>query len=44
MCQNPKVDFLNQKQMVEYAILPLVSKTMEQHVIIALDSHVITFF
>jgi hypothetical protein len=37
MHQNPKVVFPNQKQMVEYAIPSLVSKTMEQHVITTLD-------
>jgi len=38
--------FMNHKQMVQHAILSLVVKTMEQYVILTLDSCVIaiTFF
>jgi hypothetical protein len=42
MHQNPWIVFLNHKQMVRHAILSLVAKTMEQYVIPALDSCVIT--
>jgi hypothetical protein len=42
MCQNPQVVFLSRKQIVQHAIPSLVAKTMEQFVIITLDSCVTT--
>jgi hypothetical protein len=44
MCKNPRVVFLNRKQMVQHVIPSLVVKTMEQYVIIVLDSCVSTTF
>jgi hypothetical protein len=41
MCQNPIVMFPNQKQMVQHTIPSLVAKTMDQYVMLALDSCVI---
>jgi hypothetical protein len=42
MCQNPQVVFLSHKQIVQHAIPSLVAKTMEQSVILTLDSCVTT--
>lgn len=42
MCQNPRIVFPNQKQMVQHTILSLVVKTMDHYVMPALDSCVIT--
>jgi hypothetical protein len=42
MCQNPQIVFLNHKQIVQHAIPSLVAKTMEQSIILALDSCVTT--
>jgi hypothetical protein len=42
MRYNPQVVFMNREQMIQHAILSLVAKTMEQYVILALDSCVTT--
>ncbi len=42
MCQNSQVVFPNFKQMVQHVIPSLVAKTMEQYVILILDSCVTT--
>jgi hypothetical protein len=42
MCQNPQVVFFNRKQIVQHAVPSLVAKTMEQFIILALDSCVTT--
>jgi hypothetical protein len=41
MRQNPQIVFSNWKQMVKHAIPSLVVKTMEQYVMLALDSCVV---
>jgi hypothetical protein len=41
MCQNPRVVFPNQKQMVQHIILSLMVKTMDHYVMSTLDSCVI---
>jgi hypothetical protein len=42
MHQNPRVQFPNQQQMVQLAILSLVVKTMDKYVLPALDFCVMT--
>jgi hypothetical protein len=42
MCQNPQVVFLSRKQIVQHAIPSLVAKTMEQSIILTLDSRITT--